>query len=283
MKAGLALFSFFLGVVTTGALQAAGHDPFQVVNGDGWWTTNANYNDRGWYAFDSARPAFGLQLGDRNDMPFDRGTASAAFWVHNPGCRAFKGFADPCGWQLGLAITQYRSIVVGGQAMELDGLSAPAPYARVVNSFDDGTHVVGLSTNVFADFSGVDNTAAPSWFSGFDVSDDSFAVRRAAAGASRFNDLLSIDRAGNTQVAGSFASEQPLQTAPNQWATRAQLVRGSYTFRFAKEFAQAPVCVATPETAIRVHVAPAADRCTVTSENSNDRTIVDIVVVGNPR
>jgi hypothetical protein len=160
MKAGLALFSFFLGVVTTGALQAAGHDPFQVVNGDGWWTTNANYNDRGWYAFDSARPAFGLQLGDRNDMPFDRGTASAAFWVHNPGCRAFKGFADPCGWQLGLAITQYRSIVVGGQAMELDGLSAPAPYARVVNSFDDGTHVVGLSTNAFADFSGVDNTAA---------------------------------------------------------------------------------------------------------------------------
>ena len=282
-EAALALFTFALGVVTTGVLHAAGHDPFQVVDGDDWLTSNANYNAGDWLSRNAARPAFGLQLDERNDLPFDRGTASATFWVHNPGCSdAFHGFGNPCGWQLGLAVTQYRSVVVGGEGMEIDGLGAPAPYARVINSADHGTREAGVLTNAFVDFSGVDSAAAPSWFDGFDLSHDTFAVRRAAAGASGFADLLTIDATGDTKIRGSLTAPRTLQSAPNQWATRAQLVDGSYTFRYAKAFAQPPVCVATPEGASRVQVTPAADACVVRSENPHDGAVADIVVIGNP-
>lgn len=279
----LAVFAFVLGGIATGALAAAGHNPLQVVNGDEWLTSNADYGPSSWFSLDAARPAFGLQLAQRNDLPFDRGTAGATLWVHNPGCSdEFKGFANPCGWQLGLAVTQYRSVVVGGQAMEIDGLDAPTPYARVINSTIDGMHVAGLSTNAFADFSGVDNPSASSWFSGFEVNHDAFAVRREAAGSGRFADLLSIDRKGDATVAGSVAAAQSQQRASGQWATRARLVNGTYTFRYARAYAQPPVCVATPEGTARVRVTPAADACVVTSENPNDRSTVDIVVIGNP-
>lgn len=281
-ETALALFTFALGIVTTGVLQAAGANPFQIVDGDSWLTSNANHNDRGWLSLNAERPAFGLQFDERNDMPFDRGTASAAFWVHNPGCKAFKDFADPCGWQLGLAVTQFRSVVVGGQGMELDGLGAPAPYARVINSSDHGTREAGFLTNAFVDFSGVDSLAAPSWFDGFDIDRDVFTVRRAAPGARRFTELLAVDRAGDAKFAGSIASERSLQSAPNQWATRAQLVHGTYTFHYAKPFEKPPVCIATPEGAAHLRVTPGVDRCVVTSENVNDNAMVDVVVVGNP-
>jgi hypothetical protein len=282
-EAALALFTFALGIVTTGALHAAGHDPFQVVDGDDWLTSNANYNAGDWLSLNTTRPAFGLQLDERNDLPFDRGTASATFWVHNPGCSdAFNGFGNPCGWQLGLAVTQYRSVVVGGEGMEIDGLGAPAPYARIVNTTDAGSRLAGLLTNTYVDFSGVDSAAAPSWFSGFDLNHDAFALRRAAAGSRRFSDLLTVDRSGDAKVAGTFTTARTLQSAPNQWATRAQLVDGSYTFRYSKPFAQPPVCVATPEGTSHVHVTPAADACVVRSENPHDAAVVDIVVVGNP-
>lgn len=282
-EAALALFTFALGIVTTGALHAAGHDPFQVVDGDDWVTSNANYGSGNWLPLNAARPAFGLQLDERNDLPFDRGTASATFWVHNPGCGdAFNGFGNPCGWQLGLAVTQYRSVVVGGEGMEIDGLGAPAPYARVVNTTDAGSRLAGLLTNTYVDFSGVDSATAPSWFSGFDMSHDAFEVRRASASSNRFADLLTVDRTGDAKIRGSLASARTLQSAPNQWATRAALVHGAYTFHFAKPFAQSPVCVATPESAARLRVTPRADACTVTSEDRNGSTMVDIVVIGNP-
>ncbi|HUA09219.1 MAG TPA: hypothetical protein VMA98_08100 [Candidatus Acidoferrales bacterium] len=279
----LALFTFALGVVTPSVLQAAERNPFQVVDGDGWLTSNADYGTGAWTALNAARPAFGLQLSERNDLPFDRGTAGATFWVHNAGCTpAFESFGNPCGWQLGLAVTQFRSIVVGGNGMEIDGLDAPAPYARVVNASDGGMRVAGLLTNAYVDFSGVDSASAPSWFSGFELDRDAYAVRRAAPGSSSFADLLTLDRDGDAAVSGSFTSARSLQSAPNQWATRAQLLHGSYTFRYAKPFARPPVCIATPEGSARVRVTPSADTCTVTSENPHDATMVDIVVVGNP-
>ena len=278
----LALFSFFLGIVTTPVLQAAERNPFLVVDGDGWLTSNVDYTAGRWTSLNPERPAFGLELSERNDLPFDRGTAGATFWVHNPDCAGFEAFGEPCGWQLGLAITQFRSVVVGGQGIELDGLGLPPPYARIINSSASGTRLAGLLTNAFVDFSGVDSATAPSWFAGFELDRDAFALRRAPAGTQNFADLLTLDRNGNGSVAGSFASAQPQQNAPNQWATRAQLVRGRYTFRYAKAFAQPPVCVATPEGGAHVRVAPATDRCVVTSDDPHDTANVDVIVIGNP-
>jgi hypothetical protein len=281
---GLAVVAFVLGaLLAPHVLQAAERTPFKVVDGDGWLTSNANYDTAAWSPTDAARPSFGLQLSERNDLPFDRGTAGATVWVRNGGCGLhFGGFGEACGWQLGLAVTQFRSIVVGGQGMEIDGLGLPRPYARVINSTDGASHMAGLLTNAFVDFSGVDEPKAPSWFSGFDLSRDEFAVRRAASGPHGFADLFSVDNAGNLRSAGSVAAPRIAQSGAGRWATRAHLVHGTYTFHFETSFAQAPVCVASSEGTARLRVAPATSACTITSDNANDDATIDVMVIGNP-
>ena len=95
--------SFVLGAaLAPPVLQAAERSPFAVVDGDGWLTSNADYATGAWVPSDPLRPAFGLQLSERNDLPFDRGTAGATFWVRNGNCGThFAGFGEPCGeWQL---------------------------------------------------------------------------------------------------------------------------------------------------------------------------------------
>jgi hypothetical protein len=284
VAAGAVAIAFVLGgALTPPALRAAEREPFKVVDGDGWLTSNANYDGDVWSPTDVARPSFGLQLSERNDLPFDRGTAGATVWVRNGSCGAhFRGFGDPCGWQLGLAVTQFRSIVVGGQGMEVDGLGLPPPYARFVNSSYAGTRMEGLLTNAFVDLSGVDDAKSPSWFSGFDLGRDAFAVRRAAPGTRAFAELLSVDAAGNATASGDIAARHIVQRPANRWATRAHLTRGSYTFRYDAAFAQTPVCVATSEGAARVRVTPTATQCTVTSDDAKDGATVDVMVIGNP-
>jgi hypothetical protein len=266
------------------AIHAAGRNPFLVVDGDGWLASNANHDAGTWTALNPSRPAFGLQLSERNDLPFDRGTAGATFWVRNANCGVgFSAFSEQCGWQLGLAVTQFRSVVVGGHGIEIDGLDGNPPYGRVINSPFGGSRLVGLLTNEYVDFSGVDTKTAPSWFSGFDIQHDGFAVRRMAPGSAGFADLLAIDRDGNARVAGDLATRRVAQQAPNQWAARVRLARGTYTFRFAAPFQQTPVCVATSEGTARLRVAPTAAECTVTSQDPNDGSMIDVVVIGNPQ
>lgn len=271
-------------LLVCGVLRAAGRNPFLVVDGDGWLASNANHDAGTWTTLNPERPAFGLQLSERNDLPFDRGTAGATFWVRNANCGvAFAAFSERCGWQLGLAVTQYRSIVVGGHGIEIDGLDGTPPYGRVINFSGDGTQLVGLLTNTYVDFSGVDDNTKPSWFSGFDLARDGFVVRRTAPAAQDPQELLSIDRDGNARVAGDLAARRATQTAPNQWAARVRLVHGAYTFRYATPFAQTPVCVATSEGTSRVRVAPSPSACRVVSDERDDDATVDIVVIGNPQ
>jgi len=282
---GVAAVAFVLGgMLSPPVLQAAERRPFSVVDGDGWLTSNAGYDGTAWTPFDPLRPAFGLQLSERNDLPFDRGTAGATFWVRNGNCGVhFAGFGQPCGWQLGLAVTQFRSIVVGGQGIEVDGLGAPPPYARIINSSDGTSRMEGLLTNAFVDFSGVDDAKSPTWFSGFDLNRDVFAVRRAAAGTRSLADLVSVDSAGDVDAAGGVAASRLVQHAANRWAARAHLVAGHYAFRFAAPFAQPPVCVASSEGSARVRVVPSATQCEVVSDDAKDVATIDVMVVGNPQ
>jgi hypothetical protein len=280
----VAVAALALIVFAPAVIEAAARTPFLVVDGDGWLTSNANHDGGTWTPINPARPAFGLQLSGNNDLPFDQGTAGATFWVRNAKCGArFTGFGEECGWQLGLAVTQFRSIVVGGHGIEIDGLGANPPYGRVINSSDGQSRLVGLLTNEFVDFSGVDANSAPSWFAGFDLDRDAFALRRMAPGGKRFDDLLTVDREGDARLAGSLAVDRPLQRSPNQWATRAHLAGGTFTFRYAKPFAQPPVCVATSEGTAHIRVAPATSECTVTSENPTDDATIDLIVIGNPQ
>ena len=279
----LAALAFALGIAAPSILRAAERAPFMVVDGDGWLTSNAVHDSGAWTALDTSRPAFGLQLSERNDLPFDKGTAGATFWVRNANCGAqFTGFGEPCGWQLGTAITQFRSLVVGGDGIEIDGLGLPPPYGRVVNATGGGARLSGILTNEFVDFSGVDVAAAPSWFAGFDLSHDLFAVRRAAPLSRQLNDAFTIDNAGNASASGDVASKHATQHAANQWAARAPLAHGTYTFVYAAPFAQTPVCVVTGEGSAHLRVAPTPSQCTVTSESAQDASMVDVVVVGNP-
>ena len=279
--AGLLIATFALGVVAPRAIAAAGFTPFQVVNGDGWLTSNATHESGGWTPFNAARPSFGLQLSERNDIPFESGTAGASVWVRQPGCPRFAGFGERCGWQLGLAVTQFRSLVVGGYGIEIDGLALGAPYGRLVNASDGESHLVGLLTNAYTDFSGVDVATDPSWFAGIDLSHDAFTVRRAARLPKVAHELLGIDNQGNARVAGSVATRRALQNASGQWAIRAPLVHGSYTFHYAP-YQKPPVCIASSEGGARLRVTPAPASCTITSENSADDATVDVVVVGDP-
>jgi hypothetical protein len=265
-------------VLLPNVISAAGRNPFLVVDGDGWLASNANHDAGRWTAPNPARPAFGLQLSERNDLPFDRGTAGATFWVRNANCGvAFAAFSDACGWQLGLAVTQYRSVVVGGHGIEIDGLGANPPYGRVVNSMDGNSRVVGLLTNEYVDFSGVDSQREPSWFAGFDLGRDGFVVRRRKASGAGFDELLSVDRDGDLAVRRSA------QQAPNQWATRARLVHGRYTFNYATAFEQTPVCVATTEGSAPLRVMPTTQFCAISSHDPADTSTIDVMVIGNPR
>lgn len=270
------------GIVAPKQTWAAVLSPFQVVDGDGWLTSNARHESGGWTPVSPARPAFALELSNRNDMPFEKGTAGATVWVRQPGCARFAGFGEPCGWQLGLAVTQFRSLVVGGHGIEIDGLSGERPYGRVINASDGRSRMVGLLTNTFADFSGVDAPAAPSWFAGIDLDHDAFAVRRSLGSPRGMEELVGIDRQGDLSAAGSVATTRVLQRGPGQWAVRARLANGSYTFHFEKPFEATPVCVATGEGTAHLHVKPSPAACTITSERATDDAMVDVVVVGDP-
>jgi hypothetical protein len=285
LKRAAALAACLLALGAIGSSNSPGANaPFLVVDGDGWLTSNATYGDGAWAPISPSRTVFGLQLSERNDLPFDKGTAGATFWVRNANCGAhFAGYGEPCGWQLGLAVTQFRSVVVGGDGVEIDGLTAKPPYGRIVNSSNEGARLIGLLTNAYVDFSGVDEGSAPSWFSGFDLGRDAFSVERAANGTRHFDDMFDVDRSGNASVAGTIAASRSLQHTASQWATRAKLAHGTYTFRFTVPFQAPPVCVATTEGAPHIRVAPTASECTVTSEQANDTSTIDLVVIGNPQ
>lgn len=260
----------------------------RYVDGDPWITSNARHAKNRWESLDVGRAAFGLQLSAANDLPFDRGTAGATFWVRQSSCaNPFEGFGSRCGWQLGLAITQFRSLVVGGHAVEVDGLDGRPPYGRFFNSQFGSARITGMSTNTYADFSGVDVAERPSWIAGIDMAQDVYRIERRAGGdkvaPANFLQFVSIDRDGEVTLAHALKSERMEQTQAAHWATRAALRAGRLVFSFSHPYKAIPVCTATSETSsavLRVH--PRQDSCTVESTDGADTSMVDVIVAGNP-
>jgi hypothetical protein len=264
----------------TGSAQESPSTPFQQVNGDGWITSNAHFDGKAWNARLPARPSFGLQLGEENDIPFEHGTAGATFWERDAGCSGpFATFGKACGWKLALAITQFRSLVVGGNGVEIDGLSLEPPYGRLASADDGVSRRFGLTNNIFADWSGADVATAPRWFAGFNLTRDRFEVARGTS--MDLTPLATIDPDGRV-AAPAIATGRVEQSAPESFATRARLVDGTYAFVFKHAYAKTPVCVASTEGTAPVHVRSAPSACTVISALSTDTSTVDVEVIGDP-
>jgi len=276
----IAVAAAALLVGATGSAQEPPTTPFQEVNGDGWITSNAHFDGTAWTSRLPNRPSFGLQLGEENDIPFEHGTAGATFWERDAGCSGpFATFGKTCGWKLGLAITQFRSLVVGGNGIEIDGLALDPPYGRIVSVSDGASRRFGLTSNVYADWSGADVAAAPRWFAGFNLSRDRFEIARGTT--MDLAPLASVDAAGRVSAA-AIASARVEQTVPDAYAARAHFIDGRYTFAFAHRYANPPVCVASSEGTAPVHVHSTPAACMVFSALPSDTSIVNVQVTGDP-
>ena len=254
--------------------------PFQQVHGDGWIASNARFDGTNWQPRLVNRPSFGLQLGEANDIPFEHGTAGATFWVRDAGCNgSFLAFGAGCGWKLALAVTQFRSVVVGGNGIEIDGLTLKPPYGRIVSVSDGTSRRFGITNNIYADWSGADVPAAPRWFAGFNVDRDRFEIARSTN--MTLAPLATVDAAGGLTAASTTVARVD-QAVPEAFAARGHLVAGKYVFAFRHAYAHVPVCVASSEGDVPVHVASASGSCTIRSRDPLDRSIVNVQVTGDP-
>ena len=103
----------------------------------------------------------------------------------------------------------YGNFAIEGQGFELDG-NVTIPYGRIIHNPALSSVNTGIATNVYADFSGRDITADPSWFAG--RRNDSFTIRR-LAGSATINDvnfvhLLDITSSGNVAIGTTVPTEK---------------------------------------------------------------------------
>ena len=273
------------GLIATVLLCAPGAaqepaSPFQEVAGDGWIASNAHFDGTNWEARLANRPSFGLQLGEVNDIPFERGTAGATFWARDAACAGtFSAFGTACGWKLALAVTQFRSLVVGGNGIEIDGLNLKPPYGRILSANDGGNRRFGITNNIFADWSGADVASAPRWFAGFNVNHDRFEIARGMSNT--LAPLATVDAYGGFAAASADVDRLD-QRKPASFATRGKLAGGRYVFAFHRPYAHVPVCVASSEGLANIHVHSSVAACSVLSADRDDASIVNVQVTGNP-
>lgn len=175
--------------------------------------------------------------------------------------------------------TQFRSLVVGGNGIEIDGLGLKPPYGRIMSVSDCTSRRFGLTNNIYADWSGADVPADPRWFAGFNLDRDRYEIARGTTAA--LTPLASVDAQGRL-AAASVDVARVEQPEPASFATRAHLAGGRYLFAFKRTYAQVPVCVASSEGTAPVRVRSATGSCTVLSADGRDASIVNVEVTGNP-
>lgn len=176
-----------------------------------WFLSNVRWDGSHFQRLDTSRTSFALNLKAEDNLPYESRTTGMVFWRALGGAGAPQqvddSYGSPWGWQNVFIQTEYRDFVLGGFGIEVDG-SGTFPYGRFVHTTYLGDQYTGVLTNIFVDFSGVDMPSAPSWFVG--RKNDQYIVARAAPGAGvALTTLLSIDAAGNLNIAGSLLASAP--------------------------------------------------------------------------
>jgi|GEM_PF-4183501 hypothetical protein len=194
-----------LHIAGNGQIMVQNGNTLQERSGDFWMTSNAYYDGANWQRQNASKVAFGLDLRGNNNLP-NESEQGATLWVAQSAANPIGStFGAVGGWELGWALTASRNLVVGGMGLELDG-NGLTPYGRIVHNNSLSTVNTGIAKNVYADFSGRDASAQPSWFAGF--VDDAFKVRRLAGSAAisngNFSSLLSLDSSGTMAVTGNL-------------------------------------------------------------------------------
>jgi hypothetical protein len=199
--AGLTDSNTFSGTKNTftNGVQIGTYSNLVEISGDFYQAFNATYDGTNWQRTDTTKIAWLFQVNVANNMPYE-GYKGLTTWVCQPGANPIGTWGAANGWTLIQSYSQYHDVTLGGNGFEIDG-NGTVPYGRVQHATVGSLKRTGLTTNVFLDETGRDDTTKNSW--GWGVEDDGSAtgdlwkVRRAPSGASlAWTDLLKLSSTG---------------------------------------------------------------------------------------
>lgn len=186
---------------------------FFVYKGSPGFLFNAGYDDENdvFNRKDTSVPALWIDVGFNRDIPGETDLKGLpTFWTAAAGSNPIGSFGASDGWQLGLTNTDKGTVVMRGDTIEIDG-NGFVPYGRVVHYTDSVSTptvaVTGILTNIFGDFSGVDDNSEESYFIGQDHINDRVVIRRWVAGDYAWSDgvnLAQFENDGSVQFIGPF-------------------------------------------------------------------------------
>ena len=157
----------------------------QEVGGDLFLSFNAMWDGTNWVRIDTAKQAYTINM-RRSNIPGE-GVSGWCLWVAQPGSNPIGAFGVSGGWETGIINTGQRTVVFGGNSLELDGYGY-VPYGRFVHNWIYGNTYgyTGIVFNAFGDFSGVDDVNDYCWFVGIrkhiDSGGSSFVVLKSNPG-----------------------------------------------------------------------------------------------------
>jgi len=174
---------------------------FIDAHGDFWMVQNAELVDGVWNRIDESDYAFAMQWITKGIIPGEESIdpiGGIVFWRCIPGANPIGPFASFGGWENVYLFTQYRDVVVGGQAIEMDG-AGTFPFGRFIHA-PEGTFI---GQNAYADLNGRDDASEDSLILG--VFGDEIKGRLWPAGQPKANtvDLFTIDKSGNFNTRGA--------------------------------------------------------------------------------
>lgn len=151
---------------------------------------NATYDDTTdtFSRLDTSKIAWWINARHLTSIPGEENLGAVkgiTIWrARSDAAQPLSGFANINGWELRATFTEFGDLVIQN-GVELDG-NGFTPFGRFVHYTDSVTTptvaVTGILTNIFLDFSGVDDDSEESYFIGQDHIADAFVVRRFAAG-----------------------------------------------------------------------------------------------------
>lgn len=173
----------------------------------GWWyLDNATYDATAneFNRIDVGITAYALNIRAESNIPGESNTG-VCLWRCVAGANPISNtYATTGGWENMWISTEFRDLVVGGFGIEIDG-DGTLPYGRVANSPISGTNFVGLLSNIFLDYSGVDDSGSASWRAG--IKGDGFTIERAPSGGSTtFTSMFALTNAGALTIPGAIAA-----------------------------------------------------------------------------